>query len=215
MNFEQARFNMVEQQIRPWDVLDPKILDLFMSTPRHEFVAESQQALAYSDIELPIGEDQSMLPPRVEARLLQALDPAEDETVLEIGTGSGYTTALLAKAAKSVTTVELFPSLQETAQQRLTEFDNITFKQGDASQGWDDGQTYDVIFLTGAVAELPDSYKQQLNLGGRLVAIQGEKPTMTAEVLTRISDTEWETEVLFETVLPYLVNAKPKSHFSL
>ncbi len=215
MNFEQARFNMVEQQIRPWDVLDPKILDLFMSTPRHEFVAESQQALAYSDIELPIGEDQSMLPPRVEARLLQALDPAEDETVLEIGTGSGYTTALLAKAAKSVTTVELFPSLQETAQQRLTEFDNITFKQGDASQGWDDEQTYDVIFLTGAVAELPDSYKQQLNLGGRLVAIQGEKPTMTAEVLTRISDTEWETEALFETVLPYLVNAEPKSHFSL
>ncbi|AZR81704.1 protein-L-isoaspartate O-methyltransferase family protein [Thiomicrospira sp. S5] len=215
MNFEQARFNMVEQQIRPWDVLDPKILDLFMSTPRHEFVAESQQALAYSDIELPIGEDQSMLPPRVEARLLQALDPAEDETVLEIGTGSGYTTALLAKAAKSVTTVELFPSLQETAQQRLTKFDNITFKQGDASQGWDDEQTYDVIFLTGAVAELPDSYKQQLNLGGRLVAIQGEKPTMTAEVLTRISDTEWETEVLFETVLPYLVHAEPKSHFSL
>ncbi len=101
MNFEQARFNMVEQQIRPWDVLDPKILDLFMSTPRHEFVAESQQALAYSDIELPIGEDQTMLPPRVEARLLQALDPAEGDTVLEIGTGSGYTTALLAKAAKT------------------------------------------------------------------------------------------------------------------
>lgn len=213
MNFEQARFNMVEQQIRPWDVLDPKVLDLFMEIPRHEFVTEAQQALAYSDLELPIGEGQAMLPPRVEGRILQALDVAEDESVLEIGTGSGYTTALLAASAKTVTTVDIFPSLQETAKTRLTQFDNIDFQIGDASQDWADNQQYDVIFITGSLPSLPEAYKQKLNLGGRLAITVGTEPVMTTMVLTRISDIEWETETLFETVMPRLVNAQPPENF--
>uniref|UniRef100_Q31F10 Protein-L-isoaspartate O-methyltransferase n=1 Tax=Hydrogenovibrio crunogenus (strain DSM 25203 / XCL-2) TaxID=317025 RepID=Q31F10_HYDCU len=215
MNYEQARFNMVEQQIRPWDVLDPKVLDLFMSTPRHDFVAESQQALAYSDIELPIGEGQTMLPPRIEARILQALDTAENESVLEVGTGSGYTTALLAKSANEVTTVEIFPSLQEIAKTRLNDFNNIHFEQGDAAQNWEDGKSYDVIFLTGAVASVPEAYKQKLNLGGRLALTVGQDHVMTTQILTRVSDTEWETETLFETVLPFLINAEAKDTFTL
>lgn len=214
MNFEQARFNMVEQQIRPWDVLDPKVLDLFMAIPRHEFVAESQQALAYSDIELPIGEGQTMLPPRIEGRILQAVDIEKDETVLEIGTGSGYMTALMAEAAQSVTTVEIFESLQEVAKERLKQFDNIEFAIGDGSHNWDDGKTYDVIVLTGAVAELPEAYKNKLNLGGRLALTIGKDPVMTTQVITRVSDTEWETETLFETVIPSLVNAESKDEFS-
>ncbi|MGC9387024.1 MAG: protein-L-isoaspartate O-methyltransferase family protein [Hydrogenovibrio sp.] len=214
MNLEQARFNMVEQQIRPWDVLDPQILELFMTTPRHEFVTEAQQALAYSDIELPIGENQTMLPPRVEARLLQALDPSFNESALEIGTGSGYTTAILAKAVKHVTTVEIHPSLQSQAKERLKSFNNITFQQGDASQDWQDAQSYDVILITGAVTETPQAYKNKLNLGGRLAVIHGQKPVMTAEVYTRISESEWESETLFETCIPYLVHAEPKDTFA-
>jgi protein-L-isoaspartate(D-aspartate) O-methyltransferase len=214
MNLEQARFNMVEQQIRPWDVLDPKVLDLFMAIPRHEFVSESQQALAYCDLELPIGEGQTMLPPRVEGRMLQAVDIEEDETVLEIGTGSGYMTALMAEAAANVTTVEIFPSLQDIAKSRLTRFDNIEFAIGDASHNWDDGKTYDVIVLTGAVSELPVAYQHKLNLGGRLVVTTGSAPVMTCQVMTRVSDTEWETETLFETVMPSLINAEGKEVFS-
>lgn len=214
MNLEQARFNMVEQQIRPWDVLDPKVLDLFMAIPRHEFVSEAQQALAYSDLELPIGEEQTMLPPRIEGRMLQALDIEEDETVLEVGTGSGYMTALMAAIANKVTTVEIFPSLQATAKERLQNFDNIEFLIGDASHNWDDGKTYDIIVLTGAVAVLPEAYKNKLNLGGRLVVTIGNAPAMTCQVLTRVSETEWETETMFETVIPHLINAEFSEKFS-
>lgn len=213
MNLDQARFNMVEQQIRPWDVLDPKVLDLLMDTPRHEFVAESQVALAYSDIELPIGQNQTMLHPRVEGKLLQALDVHGDETVLEIGTGSGFMTALLAKLADKVTTVDIYADLQEIAKTRLEGFDNITFQTGDASQNWNDGAQYDVILFTGAMATLPQSYKEKLTLGGRLVVALGNSTVMTAQLITRISDNEWEVESLFETVMPTLVNATRASDF--
>lgn len=213
MNMDQARFNMVEQQIRPWDVLDPKILDLFMEVPRHQFVTEAQKALAYSDLELPIGMGQFMLPPRVEARILQALDVSKQDAVLEIGTGSGFTTALLAASAKRVTSVEIHPELQEIAKQRLTRYDNIEFVIGDASQNWEDGKQYDVIFLTGSTAILPEAYKQKLNLGGRLAATVGSKQMMTTMVLTRISEIEWETETLFETSIPALIHAEAKEEF--
>lgn len=215
MTFEQARFNMVEQQIRPWDVLDAKVLDLFMSTPRHEFVTEAQQQLAYTDTALPIGEGQSMLPPTVEARMLQALDIAEDETVLEIGTGSGYNTALLAKSANQVTTVEYFPSILETAKKRLQTYDNIQFCEGDGSQDWSDGKQYDVIYLSGAVTEVSSQYLQKLTLGGRIAAFVGTCPAMTAQIITRVGENEWETETLFETVIPSLIHAEPKATFQL
>ena len=213
MNLDQARFFMVEQQIRPWDVLDPKILDQFIDIPRHEFVAESQQALAYADIELPIGHDETMMAPKIEARLLQAVDIDEHDTVLEVGTGSGFLTAIMANQAESVTTVEIHADLQEQAEARLKDFGNIEFHVGDASHNWNDSRQYDVIVLTGSVAEMPEAYKTKLNLGGRLALIVGQSPAMTAQVLTRISESEWETETLFETDLKPLTNAEAKPTF--
>ncbi len=215
MTLEQARFNMVEQQIRPWDVLDAKVLDLFMNTPRHHYVTEAQQQLAYTDTALPIGEGQFMLPPTVEARVLQALDIAENETVLEIGTGSGHNTALLAKSASKVTTVEYFSSILETAKSRLSDFDNIDFHQGDGSHDWQDNKQYDVIYLTGAVTEVSSSYLQKLTIGGRIAAFVGTRPAMTAQIITRVGENEWETESLFETVIPALIHAEPKPTFKL
>lgn len=213
MNLDQARFFMVEQQIRPWDVLDPLVLDLLSELPRHEFVGADQQTLAYSDTELPIGEGQVMLTPKLEARIMQALDVHEEDQVLEIGTGSGYMTAMLASLANKVTSVELFDSLQKTAASRLTQFNNIELKLGDASQAWPDQQTYDVIVLTGSCAELPESYKTKLNLGGRLFAIVGQSPAMQAILVTRISEQEWLEESLFETDVPALVHAEAKPKF--
>ncbi len=214
MNLDQARFFMVEQQIRPWDVLDPKILDLFMDVPRHLFVEAGNEGLAYSDIELPIGQDQTMMFPRVEARLLQALDIDSKDNVLEIGTGSGFLTALIANLAQNVTSVELHEKIQETAKTRLANFDNINFETDDASSDWKDGQEYDVIVLTGSVAEIPQTYKEKLKLGGRLGVIAGHSPAMVAQVITRISNQEWEVETLFETDLAPLTNAGKKAAFT-
>jgi protein-L-isoaspartate(D-aspartate) O-methyltransferase len=154
-----------------------------------------------------------MLPPRVEARILQGLTPCADDKALEIGTGSGFTTALLAASTNTVTTVEIYPSLQATAQSRLSDYDNIQFEQGDAHNGWDDGQIYDVIFITGALPKMIDAYKQQLALGGRLAVTTGHAPAMTTQIITRVSDNEWSSEPLFETVLPYLINAEPEDTF--
>lgn len=215
MNLDQARFNMVEQQIRPWDILDPKVLALFMSIPRHEFVAESQQKLAYSDLELPISADQSMWPPRVEGRLLQALDLNEEDSLLEVGTGSGYVTALCAAQVKQMTTVEIDPELQATARARLTHYNNIEFATGDASQNWPDQKQYDAILLTGAVPEITQAYKEKLTLGGRMAVISGETPAMQAMLVTRVTENEWENEILFETDLAYLINSEKAESFSL
>lgn len=214
MNLDQARFYMVEQQIRPWDVLDPKILDLLMDLPRHLFVESGNEELAYSDIELPIGQNQTMMAPKIEGRLLQALDIDDSDTILEIGTGSGYLTALMANLGKSVTTVEIHPDIQAIAKTRLASYKNIDFQEGDGSDNWNDGKDYDVIVLTGSVAEVPQNYKEKLNLGGRLVVISGNSPAMTAQTITRISNQEWETETLFETDLAALITSKPKSSFT-
>jgi len=216
MNLDQARFFMVEQQIRPWDILDPKILDLYMETPRHEFVPEEQASLAYMDIELPIAHNQTMLRPNVEARMLQAADIQGDETVLEIGTGTGFMTALISKLAKQVTTVEIHKDLQAEAKSNLNGYDNITFELGDASQGWETDDTlYDNILLTGSLPKILENYKQKLTLGGRLVGVFGEGSVMEAQLITRTSDAEWEIESLFETVLAPLENVDIKPHFSL
>ena len=215
MNLDQARFFMVEQQIRPWDVLDPKVLELIAELPRHHFVKPEQQSLAYSDIELPLDEGQHMLAPKIEARILQALDIDPEDSVLEIGTGSGYMTALLASLAKKVKTLEIFESLQQQAKTRLMAFNNIEFEQGDASQDWPDNCQYDVIVLTGACGAVSQAYKDKLNLGGRLFAIVGQSPVMQAMLITRISDHEWLEESLFETDTTPLINAEPKPSFSL
>jgi len=214
MNLDQARFFMVEQQIRPWDVLDPKILDLIMDIPRHLFVEAGNEELAYSDIELPIGHEQSMMAPKIEGRLLQALDIDEDDCVLEIGTGSGYLTALMANLGKSVTSVELYEDILNHAKTRLASYQNIELVSGDAANGWEDGNKYDVIVLTGSTPTVPQSYKEQLNLGGRLAIVTGNSPAMTAQVITRISDQEWETETLFETDLKPLISSNSNSKFT-
>jgi len=218
MDFDKVLFNMVEQQIRPWDVLNPKILDLFMATPRHHFVDVSQQKLAYSDIELPILESencgQTMLFPRVEGRIMQAVDADKKDNVLEIGTGYGFLTALLASLSNHVTTVDIYPSVQEKAKQNLTAYNNIDFQIGDGSQNWDDGKQYDVIVLGAASAELSEDYKNKLNLGGRLFTTVGESPAMVSQVITKVADKEWEIETMFETVMPVLVNAKSKASFN-
>lgn len=213
MNLDQARFFMVEQQIRPWDVLDPKILDLLMDVPRHLFVAESQQELAYSDIKLPLGHDEFMMEPKIEGRLLQAVDIDDEDSVLEVGTGSGYLTALMANLGKDVTSVEIHEDLSKAAQTRLASFDNISFQIGDASQDWSDGKQYDVIVLTGSVSAIPQTYLEKLTLGGRLAVIAGQAPAMTAQVVTRISEQEWETETLFETDLKALSSSQKKQTF--
>ncbi len=214
MNLDQARFFMVEQQIRPWDVLDPKILDLLMDIPRHLFVAEEQEKLAYTDIELPIGQGEIMMAPKIEGKLLQALDIDEDDTVLEIGTGSGYLTALIASLGKTVKTIEIHDELLNIAKTRLASFENITFEQGDACENWDDNQKYDAIVLTGSVPKTPQEYKEKLNLGGRLAVITGNSPAMSALLITRISEQEWETESLFETDLAPLTNTNSKGTFA-
>ncbi|MEA1990455.1 MAG: protein-L-isoaspartate O-methyltransferase [Pseudomonadota bacterium] len=214
MNLDQARFFMVEQQIRPWDVLDPKILDLIMDIPRHLFVEAGNEELAYSDIELPITQNQSMMYPKVEGRLLQALDIDENDTVLEVGTGSGYLTALMANLGKTVTTIELHEDIQKIAKTRLESYKNIEFVTGDAANSWNDGKEYDAIILTGSVATVPQSFKEQLTLGGRLALVTGQAPAMTAQVITRISNQEWETETLFETDLAPLENASSTDFFT-
>lgn len=211
LNIEQARFNMVEQQVRPWDVLDFRVLDTLRSVPREAFVPQALRSQAFSDVMLPIGHGQVMMPPVVEGRMLQALAVQPGEQVLEIGTGTGFTAACLAHMGGQVTSVDLFPEFTESARSRLP---GVTLLTGDASAGWEDGKHYDVIAITGAMAELPEGYKQKLNVGGRLFVIVGQAPVMQALLITREAEDAWVSESLFETCLPHLVHAEPKPAFS-
>lgn len=210
MNVEQARFNMVEQQIRPWEVLDPRILDLIGSMPREEFVPAQYRDLAFADIMMPLGHGQVMLEPKVEARLLQALAIEPSDAVLEIGTGSGYFAALLAKLGKHVYSVDIFPDFAENAQCALVRhgISNVTLETGDAVAGWNRHAPYDVIAITGSLPVLPEVFLHSLKPGGRLVAIVGEAPVMEAVLVTRAGEgAQWARESLFETGVPPLLNA--------
>lgn len=217
MNLEQARHNMIVQQIRPWDVADDQVLDLMMRTPREDFVPLQYRNLAFTDTALPIGHGQVMMPPRLEARMLQALAVQPDESVLEIGTGSGYVTALLAQLARHIYSVELVPELKQAAERRLAAhgLSNITLDEGDAAAGWPRHGSYDVIAVTGSLPELPPELQQGLNVGGRLFVVVGEEPAMQALLITRLGENEWARESLFETVLPPLRNARRASRFVL
>lgn len=215
MNIEQARFNMIEQQIRPWDVLDPQVLDLVLRCPREDFVDPSQRNLAFVDMELPIGHGERMMFPRVEARMLQALQVQPDDRVLEVGTGSGYLTMLLARLASFVYSVEINEELALAAGKRLADHgvENINVKVGDAANGWSNNQPYDVITITGSLPSLPESFKQDLQIGGRLFAIIGEGPSMTAKLITRLNANEWKEEVVFDTWQAPLKNAASSKPF--
>ena len=209
MNIEQARFNMIEQQIRPWEVLDPEVLDLLSVVKRESFVPAAYAQLAFADVELPIGNGQTMLEPKIEARLLQELAIRNTDTVLEIGTGSGYMAALLAAKAEYVYSVEIDPLLAESAKRNLQDAGvaNVSVQLGDGSHGWPAQAPYDVIVLSGSLPVLPSEILKQLKLGGRLVAFVGEAPVMRAQLVTRTGEDAFNTINLFETVVAPLVNA--------
>ncbi len=209
---------MIEQQVRPWDVLDQRVLDVLASVPREDFVAEEHRALAFSDYQLPIGFGQTLLKPILEGRLLQALSPQVTDSVLEIGAGSGYLSACLARMANRVHSLEIHPELTQTAQNRLQSLgiSNVTLMQQDAATEWDANDSYDAIAFGGSVSSIPSYYKHKMAINGRLFAVTGntQQPTMEATLLTRISEEEWTTESLFETKIDPLVNfSEPESAF--
>jgi protein-L-isoaspartate(D-aspartate) O-methyltransferase len=215
MNLEQARANMVEQQIRTWEVLDQEVLDLLYVVPREDFVPEQHRALAFSDLEIPIGEGEHMWQPKMEARVLQELMIKKTDRVLEVGTGSGYLTALMAHRAAQVYSVEIRPALAAFARSNLERHgaEHVTLEIGDAARGWESGAPYDVIVLTGSTPVLPRNFLEQLAPGGRLFAVVGEAPAMSARLVTCSAPGAWRSTDLFETVIAPLVNAEQPSRF--
>ena len=215
MNLEQARTNMVEQQIRPWEVLDQDVLDLLYLVPREDFVLPQYRDLAFSDLELPIGEGERMWPPKIEARVIQALSLRKADHVLEVGTGSGHLTALLSHRARHVHSVEINPKLAELGRGNLARHgaDNLTLELGDAARGWAKHAPYDVIVLTGSTPVLPRAFCDQLAPGGRVFAVVGEAPAMTAKLVTCIAPGAFGTVELFETIVAPLVNAERPPRF--
>lgn len=213
--FEKARDNMVEQQIRPWEVLDQDVLDLLYVVPREEFVPPAYRALAFSDLEIPIGEGQRMWQPKLEARVLQELAVRKTDRVLEVGTGSGHLTALLSHRAAQVFSVEISPKLAAFGRGNLERHgaDNVTLEVGDAARGWPTHAPYDVIVLTGSTPVLPSAFLDQLAVGGRLFVVVGEAPAMHARLVTRTAQDAFGTVDLFETVLDPLVNAERPPRF--
>jgi protein-L-isoaspartate(D-aspartate) O-methyltransferase len=214
MNIEKARFNMIEQQIRPWDVLDTDVLELLVVVKREAFVPAAYRSLAFVDSEIPLPNGENMLVPRVEARVMQELAVKKHETVLEIGAGSGYMAALLAYKARSVTTVEIDSELKALAQKNLTEYGvtNVDVVQADGIQGYGDAQ-YDVIVLSGSVPSVPEKLLAQLKVGGRMFAVVGTQPTMVAQIITRASDVSYTTVNVFDTIIKPLRNAPAPSQF--
>jgi protein-L-isoaspartate(D-aspartate) O-methyltransferase len=212
-NMEQARFNMVEQQIRPWDVLDMQVLDLLSKVKREHYVPPASREMTFMDIEIPLGHGVSMWQPKLEARALQALKLKPRDRVLEVGSGSGYLTALMSHLAEHVTSVEIVPELLAFAEKNLAarHIDNVTLAQGDAAQGWP-GE-YDVIVLTGSVPVLPEVFKNSLKPGGRLFAIVGDAPAMHAKSITCVAPGVFESVTLFETVVAPLHNALQPERF--
>lgn len=215
MNLEQARSNMVEQQIRPWEVLDQDVLDLLYAVPREEFVPAASRNLAFCDMEIPIGEGEKMWAPKIEARVLQALAPRRPERVLEVGTGSGYLTALLAHRAGHVYSVEIRPRLAEFGRANLSRqgADNVTLEVADGARGCAKWAPYDIVVLTGSVPVLPKGALETLAPGGRLFAIVGDAPVMCARLVTCIAPGEYRSVDLFETVVAPLANCEQPARF--
>lgn len=215
MNIEQARFNMIEQQIRPWDVLDQDVLNLLTIVKRENFVPAAYRNIAFADLEIPLPGGERMLSPRVEARVLQELALTKHETVLEIGAGSGYMAALLAARARSVTTVEIAPELAAFAEQNLAAngVPNAHVVTGDGSLGWPGGAPYDVICVSGGLPIMPQEFLEQLKIGGRIAAFVGDAPVMKAQIITRIDEKQFRVSDIFETVVAPLKNAVQPPRF--
>lgn len=215
MNIEQARFNMIEQQIRPWDVLDQEVLNLLSIVKRENFVPAAYRDIAFADLEVPLTAGQHMLFPRVEARVLQELAVKKHESVLEIGAGSGYMAALLAHRGHHVLTVDIKPELVELAQHNLAAngVKNAQVALGDASRGWAASAPYDVICVSGGLPMLPQGLLEQLKIGGRLAAFVGTAPVMKAQIITRVDDKQFRVNDVFETYVEALENAAEPSRF--
>ncbi len=209
MDIEKARFNMVEQQIRPWGVLDETVLETLRQVKREAYVPAAYRSMAFMDIEIPLGQGETMLTPKVEARLLQAATLATTDTVLEIGTGSGYMTAMMARLAKHVYSVDIVPELSEQAAAKLAAHDvrNVTLEVGDGARGWVKYAPYDVIIVSGSLPLLPPEFLQQLRPGGRLLAFVGSAPAMTARRVRLLEPGISDSVDLFETQVRALRNA--------
>jgi protein-L-isoaspartate(D-aspartate) O-methyltransferase len=219
MDIEQARLNMIQQQIRPWEVLDPTVLELLSVVKRERFVPAAHKDLAFADVEIPLGTKgvtgQSMLAPKIEARMLQELSIKAKDKVLEIGSGSGYMAALLAARAEFVYTVDIDPELVELARKNLQQAGvaNVSVDLGDAAQGWSLYAPYDVIVVSASTPVLPEAMLKQLKIGGRLIAVVGEAPAMQVQLVTRSDEEAFTTVSVFETVVAPLVNATQRKKF--
>jgi len=215
MNFEQARFNMVEQQVRTWEVLDARVLELLETIHREDFVPVRYRKMAFTDMAIPLDHGQTMMKPVVEGRLLQALELKPDETALEIGTGSGFITACLAQLAKHVVSVDVHEQFSNEVASRLQEkgIQNVELETGNAMTGWQPEQAHDVLVVTGSVPSIPDHFRGWVNPGGRIFVVCGEEPAMEAKLLTKLNATQWREESLFETDLARLVDAEKAPEF--
>lgn len=215
MDIEQARFNMIEQQIRTWEVLDQDVLDLLNEIHREDFIPEDYKDVAFADTFIPIGHDQITMTPKLEARLLQSLDIESHESVLEIGTGCGYLTTLLACSAHSVTSIDIFPDLVESAQTKIakTGLTNIELQTKDAYSLFDSTEKYDVIVLTASLPKMDDRFLDLLNDKGRLFVILGESAAMEACVFSKQDDAGYSHESLFETDIPALIGVEEENKF--
>lgn len=215
MNIDNARFNMIEQQIRPWEVLDPEVLSLLSVVKRELYVPSVYRDLAFADLELPLPGGQKMLAPRVEARMLQALAVKKHESILEIGAGSGYMAALLAHRGQHVVTVDIDPALVQFAADNLRDngVSNAEVVLADAARGLPEKGPYDVICVSGGLPVVPQELLEQLKVGGRLAAFVGSRPVMKAQIITRIDDKQFRVADVFETYVDHLVNAMEPSRF--
>jgi len=215
-HLETARHNMVVSQIRTWEVLDDRILELVGRAPRQEFVPPAFRNLAFADMQIPLGHGEVMMAPLVEARLVQALAIRPGDSILEIGTGSGYVTWLLAQLGRKVCSVEIHAGFATRASEKLAAHgaNNVQLEIGDGARGWPAAAPYDAIFVTGSLPILPDEFKKQLKVGGRLAVIVGDAPVMEARLITRLTETSYDSASLFETSIPPLRNAPAPDRFA-
>ena len=206
---------MIVSQIRPWQVVDERVLDLLARLPREDYVPKQYRNLAFTDMNIPLGHGEVMMAPKLEARLAQELEINPTDKILEIGTGSGFMTALLAALGRHVISVEIRPEFTAAAATRLAHHGvrNITLETGDGARGWDRQKPYDVILLTGSTPILPDTFQQSLAIGGRLIAIVGKAPSMEVKRIRRLGEHSFEEKSLFETVIPPLQNALEPARF--
>ncbi len=213
---EHARFNMIEQQIRPWNILDQRVLDVMGEMPREAFVPEAYKSLAYADTEIPIGHSHHMMSPKIEAHALQALASQPQETVLEIGTGSGYLTACLAQMARQVHSVDIHSDFTETARTNLDQIgiNNAVLYTDDAAHGWGKPDRYDAVAVTASMPEYDPVFEQSLRVGGRLFIIVGEAPVMKAMLITRLNESDFSRTELFETCVEPLDGLLPRQKFA-